>query len=452
MSPADFVIRAPHVLLPDGPAAADIVVRGARVAAVIGLGQGPADLPIVETDALVMPGVVDTHVHLNDPGRTAWEGFETGTRAAAAGGITTLVDMPLNSIPVTTTQEAFQAKLATAEGHCWVDCGFWGGVIPGNAGELQPMIEAGILGFKAFMCHSGIDDFPASMEDTLREAMRILARSGTPLLLHAELESHAPPDDPTADKRKYHSFLASRPPEMEIAAVALAIQLCRETGCRVHVVHLAAAGALPLIAAAKAEGLPFSVETCPHYLVFAAEEIPDGATAFKCCPPIREAANRELLWQGLASGVIDFVACDHSPCTPDLKLPDAGDFLGAWGGIASVQFALPVVWTHARERGHGLADIQRWLCSRTAAFAGLADRKGAIAPGHDADLVLWRPDAPFAVAADRIHHKHPITPYLGRQLTGVVEQTYVRGQLVFDRGAFPAGPIGQPLASGRAVV
>jgi allantoinase len=213
----------------------------------------------------------------------------------------------------------------------------------------------------------------------------------------------------------------------------------------VHVVHLSAAGALPAIAAAKAEGLPFSVETCPHYLVFAAEEIPDGATEFKCAPPIREAANRDRLWAGLADGTIDFVACDHSPCTPDLKLPDAGDFLGAWGGIASVQFSLPVVWTHARERGFGLPEVQRWLGGRTAAFAGLADRKGAIAPGHDADLVIWRPDAPFAVAAQAIHHKHPITPYLGRKLSGVVEQTYVRGQLAFDRGAFPAGPIGQAL-------
>lgn len=441
----DFIL-AGTALLPDGPAPADVVVRDGRIAAVTGLDDGPADLPRVDAGrALVIPGVVDTHVHLNDPGRTEWEGFETGTRAAAAGGITTLVDMPLNSIPVTTTRAALETKLATAKDHCWVDIGFWGGVVPGNAGELPAMIELGALGFKAFTCHSGIDDFPASDEATLREAMTVLARHGVPLLVHAELESHQPPEDPSADPRKYATFLASRPAAMEVAAVELVIRLCRETGCKVHIVHLSAADALPVIARAKAEGLPVSVETCPHYLVFASEEIPDGATAFKCCPPIREAGNRERLWAGLADGTIDFVACDHSPCTPGLKLPEEGDFMGAWGGIASVQFSLPVVWTHARERGHGLCDLQRWLCGRTAAFARVDDRKGAIAPGRDADLVLWHPDDRFEVEPSAIQFRNPVSPYLGRSLSGVVERTYLRGRPVYDQGRFAPTPFGRPL-------
>lgn len=321
------ILKGQRVLTPQGIRPAAVIIAGERIVDVVGYNEAPdAPSSFDAGTALVMPGVVDSHVHLNEPGRVSWEGFETGTRAAAAGGITTLVDMPLNSDPVTTTLAAFKAKLAAADQRLWVDCGFWGGVVPGNADELQPMVAAGVLGFKAFLCHSGIDDFPRATEADLRKAMPILAALGRPLLVHAELESHGPGvAAPGADARRYATFLASRPPEMEIEAVRLAINLCRETGCAVHVVHLSAAGALPLIKAAKAEGLPVSVETCPHYLVFAAEEIPDGATEYKCAPPIRERANRELLWAGLTEGVIDFVACDHSPCTPDLKLQETGE-------------------------------------------------------------------------------------------------------------------------------
>ncbi|HEY9723884.1 MAG TPA: allantoinase AllB, partial [Oscillatoriaceae cyanobacterium] len=301
-----------------------------------------------------------------------------------------------------------------------------------------PMIAAGIAGFKAFMCHSGIDDFPLSDEADLRAAMTVLARRGVPLLVHAELEH---PVEPGGDPRAYATFLASRPPSFEVAAVRKVIALCRETGCRVHIVHLSAAEALEDIAQAKREGLPLSVETCPHYLVFAAEEIPDGATAYKCCPPIREAFNRERLWQGLREGVIDFVACDHSPCTAALKLPDEGDFMRAWGGISSVQFSLPVVWTAASERGFGLEDVVRWLCGRTAAFAGLGGAKGAIAPGLEADLVVFQPERPFVVESHAIQFKNKVTPYLGRALKGVVEATYLRGERIYSAGEFslPAG-------------
>jgi allantoinase len=346
---------------------------------------------------------------------------------------------------VTTTLAALEAKRASTEGKLWVDVGFWGGVVPGNAGELDAMIDAGICGFKAFMCHSGIDDFPASREDDLRAAMRVLERRGVPLLVHAE---HEPEGwiAPAGDPRAYATFLASRPDAFEVEAVRRIIKLCRETGCRVHVVHLASAEALPDIAEAKREGLPFSVETCPHYLVFTAEEIPDGATHFKCCPPIRGAANREKLWAGLADGTIDFVACDHSPCTPNLKLQDEGDFIAAWGGIAGLQFSLNNVWTHARARGFGLDALLPWLCGRTATFAGLADRKGALAPGLDADFVVWRPETPFRVTTDAVRHRHALTPYMDRELYGVVEATYVRGDRVYDGRDVAERPTGRMLA------
>ncbi|MFP5503579.1 MAG: allantoinase AllB, partial [Candidatus Sericytochromatia bacterium] len=402
-------------------------------------------------DAVVMPGVVDTHVHVNEPGRTEWEGFETATRAAASGGITSLVDMPLNSSPVTTTLAALAAKRAATSGKLWVDVGFWGGVVPGNQDELRPMIEAGICGFKAFLCHSGIDDFPQATEADLRVAMPILAQAGVPLLVHAELEP-ADFSPPEGDPRAYATFLASRPATFEVEAVKMMIALCRETRCPVHIVHLAAAEALPLIAAAKAEGLPMSVETCPHYLVFASEEIPDGQTHFKCCPPIRDTSNRERLWAGLADGTIDFVACDHSPCTPHLKRLDEGDFMAAWGGISGLQFALGVVWTAARARGFALEQVLPWVTDRTARFAGLAGRKGAIAPGHDADLLFWRPDETFTIAESAIHHRHPLTPYAGMTLHGVVEKTMLRGETVYAAGAFAAGPFGRMLERDRAPV
>jgi allantoinase len=384
-------------------------------------------------------------VHVNEPGRTEWEGFETATRAAAAGGITTLIDMPLNSIPVTTSLSALEAKRQASHGKLWIDVGFWGGIVPGNSHELGPMIDAGACGFKAFMCHSGIDDFPMSGPDDLRSAMKILAARKIPLLVHAELETPgfvAPPGDPTA----YATYLASRPAQFEEDAIRTVIGLCRETGCAVHIVHLAAASALPLIAEAKREGLPISVETCPHYLVFTAEEVPDGATEYKCAPPIREKANREALWEGLSSGVIDFVACDHSPCTPNLKLKEEGDFIAAWGGIAGVQFSLSVVWTTARARGFSLERVVDLVCARTARFAGLADRKGAIAPGRDADLVVWDPEATFTVEPAIVQNRHTLTPYNGLALVGRTEAAYVRGHQVYERGSFLGGPQGRLLA------
>lgn len=443
MPAPNTALRSTRILTPAGLRDGVVLLDGPRIEAVLPLDAAPAGVAVVELgDCLLAPGLVDPHVHLNDPGRVAWEGFETGTRAAAAGGITTLVDMPLNSTPVTTTLAALTAKQEAARGRIFVDVGFWGGVVPGNRAELAPMVRAGALGFKAFTCHSGIDDFPASDEAVLRGAMAELAPLGVPLLVHAELEAHAPPAAPDADPRRYASYLASRPAAMEVAAVDLVIRLCRETGCRVHIVHLSAADALPLIARARAEGLPLTAETCPHYLTFAAEEIPDGATAFKCAPPIREAENRERLWAGLLDGTLSFVACDHSPCTPGLKLPDTGDFLGAWGGIASLQFSLPAVWTEAQRRQVPVAQALDWVTSRPAAFAGLGARKGAIAAGLEADLVAWRPEATLTVEAAAILHRHPTTPYMARALYGVVEGTWLRGERIFQAGQVTASPGG----------
>lgn len=437
-------ILSRRILTPEGWRSGAVLVTGERIAAIRDAEEVPTDLPVYDVgDAVLTPGVVDTHVHLNEPGRTEWEGFACGTRAAAAGGITTLVDMPLNSIPVTTTLAGLQAKQAAAQDHCWVDVGLWGGVVPGNLEQLGPMAEAGVLGFKAFMCDSGIEEFPASSEVVLRAAMRELAPLGVPLLVHAELES-AGPAAVTAS-RDYATFLASRPAAMEVAAIAVLARLCLETGCRVHIVHLSAADALPVIAKAREVGAPLSVETCPHYLTFAAEEIPDGATEFKCIPPIREASNRERLWQALQEGVIDFVACDHSPCTPALKQRELGDFQAAWGGIASLQFSLMAVWTAAQARGIALPQVYDWLAARPAAFCRQGRRKGAIAPGLDADLVAWQPDVPVLVQADRLFHRHPTTPYLGRELRGRVDATWLRGRRIYHDGACVEHPIGRLL-------
>lgn len=440
------LLRSTRVWLPEGEAPASLLVQEGRIAAILPhSAEAPEGADLHDFGAaLIMPGVVDTHVHLNEPGRTEWEGFTTATQAAISGGITTLVDMPLNSSPVTTSLEALRIKQSHTPGQLWADVGFWGGVVPGNAGELLPMVEAGVCGFKAFMCHSGLDEYPQSHEADLREAMRVLAPTGVPLLLHAELE---PPGFvmPEGESRSYATFLASRPSSWEVEAVKLAIRLCRETGCRTHIVHLASAEALPFIAEAKREGLPFSVETCPHYLSFCAEEIPDGATHFKCCPPIREASHREGLWQGLLDGTIDFVACDHSPCTPGLKLLEEGDFLQAWGGIAGLQFSLNNVWTEAKERHVPLAQLVGWLCERTASFAGLATQKGSLKVGQDADVVVWRPEASFQVATEAVRHRHRLTPYLGRELAGVVDATFLRGQRVYDGHSVAAEPQGQML-------
>ncbi|MFN0247422.1 MAG: allantoinase AllB [Kofleriaceae bacterium] len=390
-------------------------------------------------DLAVLPGIVDTHVHLNEPGRTEWEGFATATRAAAVGGVTTLVDMPLNSIPPTTTREAFAAKRAAAAGQCSVDVGFWGGVVPGNAGELAGLARDGVRGFKCFLVDSGVEEFGWVGERELRPAMQILAGLGAPLLVHAEVAG--PIDAATAelaaakaDPTKYATYLASRPGAAEEQAIALVSALCRETRARTHIVHHSAASAIAQLRSARAEGLPLTAETCPHYLHFTAESIPDGATPFKCAPPIRDAANREALWVALAEGVLDLVASDHSPCSPNLKAMEQGDYMAAWGGVSGLQLALSVVWTEAARRGHTLVDVVRWMCEGPARLARLTGTKGAIAPGAHADLVIFDDAGTTTVVPERVEHKHKVTPYAGEHLRGAVRATYLRGERVAEDG------------------
>jgi allantoinase len=447
-----LAILSRRVVAPEGLRSAAVLIEGTTIAAIVEHGAVPAGATVLDVgNRVVMPGLVDAHVHVNEPGRTAWEGFATATRAAAAGGVTTIVDMPLNSIPATTSVSALDEKLAAARGGLYVDCGFWGGVVPGNAAGLDALVDAGVSGFKCFLVPSGVDEFPHVAEADLRVAMPILARRGVPLLVHAELQG-APATEALGmrgkgldDPRRYAAYLASRPPSWENEAVRLMARLCRQTGCRVHIVHLSSAEALPILAEARSAGLPVTVETCPHYLFFAAEDVPEGRTEFKCSPPIRERENRERLWEGLGDGTIDMVVSDHSPCAPELKGLDRGDFMEAWGGIASLQFRLPVFWTEARRRGLGLERLVEWLAEQPAELAGLADRKGSLTPGHDADLVVWDPDVGFTVEPEGVRHRHALTPYRGRELQGVVETTLLRGAVVYERGWFPAPPKGEPL-------
>jgi len=443
---ASLVVRGRRVLTPDGIGPASVHVRDGVIVAVSAYDDVPAGCAALEAgEALVMPALVDPHVHVNEPGRAQWEGFETATRAAAAGGVTTLIDMPLNSIPATTTPAALRAKRAAAEGKLWVDVGFWAGLVPDNLEELGELHAAGAFGFKCFGVPSGVPEFGHVSETELRAAMRTLSSLGALLLFHAELSGPieaAMSAAAAAPARRHATWLASRPPQAEDDAVELLTRLCRELGAQVHVVHLSSAGALGLLRQAKRESLPVSVETCPHYLAFAAEDIRDGSTEFKCAPPIRERENRERLWSALADGTIDLVASDHSPCPPDMKAREDGDFLRAWGGIASLQLGLPVVWTAARERGHSPADLVRWLSQGPARLLGLAGRKGAVGVGYDADIVVWDPDATFRVEPAQLHHRHKLTPYAGRTLAGVVQTTLLRGRAVYHRGDFPAGPVG----------
>ncbi len=440
-SSPDLIIHSRRAVTPEGVREASILIKSGKIVEVIAGAPKFAQCPIEEVgDLAVMPGVIDAHVHINEPGRTDWEGFETATRAAAAGGVTTLVDMPLNSTPVTSTLAAFAQKLAAAAGRLWVDCGFYAGLVPENSRTILPLLRAGVLGGKAFLIHSGIDDFPNVTEADLRDAMPMLANEGMPLLVHAELQKDQATwrDDP----RSYPAYLASRPKSWENDAITLMAKLCREYHCRVHIVHLSSAEAIPLLQQAREEGLPITVETCPHYLFFSAEEIAEGDTRFKCAPPIREHENRERLWQALQAGVIDFIASDHSPCPPELKLLEAGDFQRAWGGIASLQFMLPVVWTAARARGFSLLEMARWLSHGPATFLVWHGQKGVIAAGFDADFVIWNPESSFKVTADMIHHRHKVTPYAGRQLHGIVEMTFLHGRKIYESGRFVAGPSG----------
>lgn len=439
---APLTLRSRRVVLPDRVAPATIHVRDGKIMEV-GDWDDPATPATFDVGAhALLPGLVDSHVHLNDPGRADWEGFPTGTRAAAAGGITTVVDMPLNSIPATTSVAALGAKRdAAARGRVHVHVGFWGGVIPGNAEHLEPLWRAGVLGFKCFLSPSGVPEFPHVGEGDLRAALPILARLDAPLLVHAESPAVlAAAAAGGGDPRSYRRYLASRPPAAEAAAIALIARLCAETGARAHIVHVASGAGVEAVRKARAQGVALTAETCPHYLTFAAEEIPDGGTAWKCAPPIREAAERERLWAALGDRSLDLVASDHSPSPPALKLGSPfggpeGDFDCAWGGISSLQLALPALWTGALRRGFALEQVARWMGSAPARLAGLG-AKGAIAPGADADLVVFDPEARCRVAGAGLEHRHALTPYEGIELHGAVRQTFLGGQLVYDRGDF----------------
>lgn len=433
MSAYDLVIRSTRVVTPAGTRPAAVAVRDGRIAAVLPHSSSPETAAQTDLGTLaLLPGLVDTHVHVNEPGRTAWEGFATATRAAAAGGVTTIVDMPLNSLPPTVTVEALKEKRAAADGQCAVDVGFWGGAVPEHLDQLTPLHDAGVLGFKCFLSDSGVAEFPPLDDAGLRQALTTLKPLGVPLIVHAEDEAEllgCPPGS-----TDFASFAASRPRVAERRAIERVIAAVRETGGRAHIVHLSSAECLPILAAAKGSDLPITVETCPHYLFLTADEVPDGATSFKCCPPLRDSANRAALWRGLAAGEIDCVVSDHSPCTPDLKA--TGDFSADWGGISSLQLGLSIVWSAASRHGFGLSHVASWMAGGPAGLVGLR-QKGAIAPGRDADLVAFDPEAAFVVDPTRLEHRNRITPYAGRRLSGVVRGTWLRGEPV-DR-AVPRG-------------
>ena len=454
-----LVVRGRRIVL-DGavrPAAVHIVDR--RIVAVRDYDDVPASNPpgkvvdVVEVvdagDLVVSPGIVDSHVHVNEPGRTEWEGFDTATRAAAAGGVTTIVDMPLNSVPATTDVAAFEEKRRAARGQCHVDVGFWGGLVPGNVpgnvpGDrdvLESLIDAGVRGFKCFLVPSGVDEFPAVDEPQLRRALPVLAARQVVLLVHAELPDHIAPH--AGRPASYRDYMATRPAAAEVEAIRLMARLAGETGARVHIVHVSSAGGVDAVDEARSAGVRITAETCPHYLTFSAADVPDGATEYKCAPPIRDGDHRESLWRALASGVLGMVASDHSPAPPALKC--SGDFVRAWGGIASIELGLAAVWTEARVRGFGVADVARWMSETPAALAGLSGRKGRIAPGYDADLVVWDPDQEFTVEGSQLQQRHKVTPYAGRRLRGAVHTTFVRGQRVCDRGRLAQPAVGELL-------
>ncbi len=437
---AELVVRGERVVTPGGMRRASIHVRGGKIIAVENWEAVPAGCPLHDAGrAVVMAGLVDTHVHINEPGRTDWEGFHTATRAAAAGGTTTLIDMPLNNIPATTTVAALEEKRDAARGQCWVDVGFWGGVVPGNAGGLRGLRDAGVFGFKCFLVPSGVPEFAHVGESDLRVALPILAGLGVPLLAHAELPrpiEAAMRRLRDEDPRRYRTWLRSRPPQAERDAIALLVALSREFRAPIHIVHLSAAMALPILRRARREGVRVSVETCPHYLYFRSGGVPAGAVQFKCAPPIRDSANRDVLWRALQKGLIDFITSDHSPCPADLKTGARGDFFKAWGGIAALELRLPSVWTAARARGFGVEDLARWLAEAPARMAGLAGRKGTLATGADADLIVWDPSKVFHVKQSALQQKNKLTPYDGKPLAGVVQATYLKGKLIFERGRF----------------
>ncbi|WP_405762498.1 allantoinase AllB [Streptomyces sp. NBC_01420] len=423
-SDVKLLLRSTRVVTPEGTRPASVAVTGGTIEAVLPYDtEAPAGARVEDFgDDVLMPGLVDTHVHVNDPGRTEWEGFWTATRAAAAGGITTLLDMPLNSLPPTTTVENLRVKQAVAGPKAHVDTGFWGGAIPTNVKDLRPLYEAGVFGFKCFLSPSGVEEFPELDQEQLARSMAEIAGFGGLLIVHAE-DPHHLASAPQQGGPAYADFLASRPRDAENTAIEGLIAHARRLNARVHVLHLSSSDALPLIAAARREGVRLTVETCPHFLTLTAEEVPDGATEFKCCPPIREAANQDALWHGLADGTIDCIVSDHSPCTTDLKTPD---FASAWGGISSLQLGLPAIWTEARRRGHSLDDVTRWMSAAPAALAGL-HHKGAIEAGRDADFAVLAPEDTFTVDPAELFHRNQVTAYAGRTLHGVVRSTWLRG-------------------------
>ena len=445
-------LHSTRVITPTGVIEATLILADGKIQDVLPGRVEREGIPFESVgDKVIMPGAIDAHIHINEPGRTEWEGFETATKAAAAGGITTLIEMPLNASPVTTTADAFKLKLEAAKGKLHVNVGFYGGVIPSNINDLDGLLNAGVFGIKAFLTHSGIDEFPNVTEADLRKALPILHHHNAKLLVHCELEQSpvvgsqlsvvglptitTDNRQPTTDNdaRSYKAYLASRPARWELQAIALMIRLSEEFDVHVHIVHVSAAEALPLIRDAKKRGLRITAETCPHYLVYCAEEIPDGATEYKCAPPIRERANNELLWEALKDGTLDFVASDHSPAPPDIKEQQSGDFMKAWGGIAGLQFLLPAFWTGAKDRGFSLEDVTRLLCEHPAQFLGLK-QKGRIAAGCDADLVIWDPEASFVAKEEMIQHRHKLTPYAGRRLFGMVERTMTKNVPVLEHG------------------
>jgi allantoinase len=447
MSERDLVIRGRRVVLPTHVGPSSIYIRDGRI---VRVGHHEEEISpgcevvSVEPESVVMPGLVDTHVHINEPGRTEWEGFTTATKAAAAGGVTTLVDMPLNSIPPTTTLDALEKKKKAAESQRYVDLGFWGGVVPGNTADLQPLSEAGVVGFKCFLVPSGVDEFPHVTEAHLRKAMPELTRLDKLLIVHAEVPG--PIDKATRftdSPQEYSTFLHSRPREAENEAIEMMIRLSREFETPVHIVHLSSADAVPVIRDAQASGVRITAETCPHYLHFSAETIPTAATEFKCCPPIREQENQDKLWNGLTDGTISIVVSDHSPCPGSMKLSDSGDFLSAWGGIASLQLRLPVMWTESNKRNFSLLDLTRWLCSGPAEQVGFGNTKGSIAPGCDADLVIWNPEEEFRVDRTALLHRNKISPYDGETLHGVVQKTFLRGRKIYDGRDIDGPPTGK---------
>lgn len=446
--PPDRALRSRRVATPEGIRPAAIVVSGGAIAAVVEPDDLPAGVPLVDVgDAVIFPGLVDTHVHVNEPGRTEWEGFATATRAAAAGGVTTLLDMPLNAIPATTSVASLEVKRAAARGRCAVDVGFLGGVVPGNSADIGPLVDAGVFAFKCFLVDSGVPEFPPVTEADLRAALPVLAARDALLMVHAELPgpiARASPA-PAAPRARYGTWRSARPAEAEVEAVRLLARLAGEFAARIHVVHVSAAGSIPVLAEARSRGVRISAETCPHYLFFAGAEIADGATEFKCAPPIRDARDRDRLWAGLLAGTLDLVVSDHSPSPPALKCREAGDFLEAWGGIASLELGLSVVGTAARARGVALERVAEWMSAAPARLFGLDRSKGAIAVGRDADLVVWRPEEELVVEAASLRQRHPGTPYLGRRLAGRVRATYLRGVPVYRAGEPDAAPVGRLL-------